>query len=104
MKEPNYRYHHSPPALLLLFIIALSSLTAQFVKAECSASDHDFENDPALQTMSFDIGYGPQEFRAYVEPDVATFYNEPPGSKTRRKPSHPGWAAKFVNMSNQRVR
>mmetsp|Transcript_25348 Transcript_25348/g.50790 ORF Transcript_25348/g.50790 Transcript_25348/m.50790 type:complete len:506 (+) Transcript_25348:139-1656(+) len=102
MTEHHSRYR-SQPTLLFLLLIALSSFT-QIVNADCSASDNDFTNDPAIQTMTFDMGYGPQEFRAYVEPDVSTFYNAPPGSKTRSKPKHPGWAAKFINMSNKRVR
>jgi len=103
MTEFHHRYR-SLPSLLLLLLIALSFSQQEVVKADCSASDNDFDNDPAIQTMNFDIGYGPQEFRAYVEPDVATFYKAPPESMFRRKPKHPGWAAKFINMSNKRVR
>ena len=55
--------------------------------------------------MSFDIGYGPQEFRAYVSPDVATYYQKSPGSLGPPQiMHHGGWAAKFVNVSPFRVR
>ncbi|KAL7444622.1 hypothetical protein ACHAXM_009540 [Skeletonema potamos] len=97
MMEHRYRFSLRP---LLLFII----LSVAQVNAFCSLSDNEFNNDPALQTMTFDIGYGPQEFRAYVEPDVSTFYNAPIGSYTRKKPIHSGWAAKFINMSDKKVR
>lgn len=66
---------------------------------QCSLTDSEFTNDPAIQTMQFDLGYGPQEFRAYVQPDVSTFYQKPPGSLTEQTPAHNGWAAKFINMS-----
>ncbi|KAL3799385.1 hypothetical protein ACHAW5_010387 [Stephanodiscus triporus] len=54
--------------------------------------------------MEFDLGYGPQEYRAYVTPDVSTFYGEDAGSRHRTTPKHRGWAAKFVNVSARRVR
>ncbi|KAL7544378.1 hypothetical protein ACHAWF_007763 [Thalassiosira exigua] len=57
-----------------------------------------------MKTMTFDLGYGPQEFRAYVRPDVAEFYREEAGSRQEKKPLHTGWAAKFVNLSTRRVR
>jgi prolyl 4-hydroxylase len=53
--------------------------------------------------MEFDLGYGMQEFKAYVTPDVSTFYREGPGTRKVRRPNHNGWAAKFVNISTQRV-
>lgn len=73
--------------------------------SSCSLTDDQFLNDPNLQIMSFDIGYGPQEFRAYVPPDVATYYLKPPGSLgPPQTMHHGGWAAKFVNISPFRVR
>jgi hypothetical protein len=48
--------------------------------SSCSLSDDEFANDPDMRTMVFDIGYGPQEFRAYVQPDVSTFYRDDGGS------------------------
>jgi hypothetical protein len=54
--------------------------------------------------MEFDLGYGMQEFKAYVTPDVSTFYREGPGTREVRRPNHNGWAAKFVNISTRWVR
>lgn len=79
----------------------------------CSLSDEEFATDHALQTMTFDIGYGPQEMQVYVQPDVSTFYtnsnndsNEQPAHhhRERKQPKHEGWAAKFVNISTRTVR
>ena len=84
----------------------------------CSLSDDEFANDPDMRTLVFATGYGPQEFRAYVQPDVSTFYRgdddddgSPRGgggvgvpAAARKKPRHPGIAAKFVNLSTRRVR
>ena len=82
--------------------------------SSCSLSDDEFANDPDMRTMVFDIGYGPQEFRAYVQPDVSTFYRDDGGSPRGgggvvvpaggKKPRHPGIAAKFANLSTRRVR
>lgn len=72
--------------------------------SEASLSDEDFLDDPAIKTMDFDLGYGPQEFHAYVMPDVSEFYREPAGTRVKKKPHHTSWAAKFVNMSTQRIR
>ncbi|KAL7484637.1 hypothetical protein ACHAW6_010272 [Cyclotella cf. meneghiniana] len=86
--------------LLLLFVIPSTTAREQ----TCSATESDFFSDPALHTMAFDIGYGPQEIPAYVQPDVSTFYRLQPGERKPTTPKHNGWAAKFVNMSNKRVR
>lgn len=105
--QPNRRGSSS---LVLLALISLLSIVdcrlyAQAATSQCSLPDEEFTNDPAIKDMSFDLGYGPQEFHAYVQPDVSTFYQEPPGSRGEAKrPQHSGWAAKFVNMSTQRVR
>jgi len=82
-----------------------SSSSSLSTLSTCSLTDEQFLNDPNLQTLSFDIGYGPQEFRAYVTPDVATYYQKPPGSMgPPQTMHHGGWAAKFVNISPFRVR
>lgn len=99
-------------AISTAFVIALSILVlptpllpqAVAQKQQCSATEADFNSDPALQTMKFDIGFGPQEFLAYVEPDVSLFYQEKAGSRKKQVPAHNGWAAKFVNMSTERVK
>lgn len=72
--------------------------------SRCSLSDEDFATDPAIQTMVFDLGYGPQEFHAYVQPDVSTFYLDEPGTREQAKPRHEGIAAKFVNISTRNTR
>jgi hypothetical protein len=69
----------------------------------CSLADDDFDIDPAVKIMEFDLGYGMQEFKAYVTPDVSTFYRKGPGTREVRRPNHNGWAAKFVNISTRRV-
>mmetsp|Transcript_21778 Transcript_21778/g.52659 ORF Transcript_21778/g.52659 Transcript_21778/m.52659 type:complete len:534 (+) Transcript_21778:52-1653(+) len=96
-------------ALLSLLTIVDSRLysasaTSSSETSQCSLSEQEFRNDPAVRTMNFDLGYGPQEFRAYAQPDVSEFYREPPGTRMPRRPNFNGWAAKFVNMSTQRIR
>ncbi|KAL9189532.1 hypothetical protein ACHAXT_009207 [Thalassiosira profunda] len=95
---------HITCTLLALALLLLGVASAQSPSSQCSLTDREFANDPAMQTMAFDLGYGPQEFRAYVQPDVSAFYQEPPGSRTAATPKHNGHAAKFVNMSTRRVR
>jgi len=105
MSMKNYDHNM---ILSVCILILISTNNRHNVLAEdasqCSLPDEEFTTDPALQTMNFDIGYGPQEFKAYVQPDVSTFYQEPIGSRVAKKPQHSGWAAKFINMSTQRVR
>ena len=82
-----------------------TTLSSSASSSSCSLTDDQFLADPDLQTMIFDIGYGPQEFRAYVPPDVASYYQKPPGSLgPPHTMHHGGWAAKFVNISPFRVR
>lgn len=49
--------------------------------------------------MPYDLGHGTEFFNAYVVPDVSTFYQLPPGSKTKQTPTFHGFAGKFINMS-----
>jgi hypothetical protein len=63
----------------------------------CSADEKEL--DPALQEITFEG----EPFLAYVQPDVTSFYKgEPPASKPAA-PLHEGFAAKFVNLSNQKL-
>ncbi|KAL3943937.1 MAG: hypothetical protein SGBAC_001971 [Bacillariaceae sp.] len=62
------------------------------------------EIDPALKEFTYDIGDGPKQFLAYVEPDVSSFYQEPEGTRTKVVPKFSGFAAKFINLSNQNVK
>ena len=67
----------------------------------CSIQDND---DPNLERMTFDIGYGEEHFDAYVQPDVSVFYREGVGSRKAVESNFNGLAGKFVNMSNRKVR
>lgn len=60
------------------------------------------EPDPALKEMSFDIGYGPEYFMAYVQPDISNFTQDETSKVV--KPRHNGHAAKFINMGPSSVR
>ncbi|EJK63351.1 hypothetical protein THAOC_15991 [Thalassiosira oceanica] len=72
--------------------------------SQCSLREEEFYQDPAMHTMPFDLGYGPQEFRAYKQPDVSTFYRERPGDRRAKTPAFNGFAFKIVNMSPNRVK
>lgn len=79
------------------------------------ATPSSFEQsaDPNLKEMKFrmpgaaDITESGDEnqsdnlhtFDAYVEPDVSTFYQEEPGSRTAETPWFRGLAGKFINLS-----
>jgi hypothetical protein len=86
--------------LSFLSIVGLSRCDDQ---QTCSWTDDD-SVDPALTEFTYDVGNGPQQFAAYVEPDVATFYQEAEGSRTKVVPKFNGFAAKFINLSNQHLR
>ena len=55
---------------LLLTILSFPSIVDSRLysqaDSQCSLSEEEFINDPAVQTMNFNLGYGPQEFHAYV--------------------------------------
>jgi prolyl 4-hydroxylase len=57
--------------------------------------------DPHMKTMSFLLP-GESEERThpvYVQPDVSTFYNEPPGTRQKKAMRFHGMAGKFINIS-----
>ncbi len=55
-----------------------------------------------FQKMSFDLGYGPETFDAYVQPNITVFSN---GKNEKQvKTYHQGHAVKFHNMSPNSVR
>jgi len=95
---------------LCLLVTATSSTTTTTEETlECSVTETAQQQqlrDPALKEMSYDIGDGPQTFWAYVEPDVTSFYENggltPPASH-KVVPKFNGFAAKFINLSNQHV-
>lgn len=89
--------------LLLVFLIfsSLSFLRAKEDRTTCSLTGE--EADPSLQEMTFDVGDGSKTFLAYVEPDIASFYQGNPPASTAVVPQFDGFAAKFINMSNRRL-
>jgi hypothetical protein len=54
--------------------------------------------------MMVDFGTYNETFYAYVTPDVATFYNQTPGSMTPKKPRFSGLFGKFINLGPDSVR
>mmetsp|Transcript_22604 Transcript_22604/g.49071 ORF Transcript_22604/g.49071 Transcript_22604/m.49071 type:complete len:515 (+) Transcript_22604:105-1649(+) len=90
--------------LLALIIITSNAIhSAAEQQPTCSARDGD-DIDPNLQRHTFDIGYGEESFDFYVRPDVSTYYREDPGTRRAVQPKHVGFAAKWVNMSPQRLK
>ena len=59
--------------------------------------DADDDEDPMLAKMPG------LDFKAYRRADISSFYQEPPGSRTEKKPAFNGQAGKFVNMSPNRL-
>ena len=67
-----------------------------------TSSVEKVEPDPNLHEMSFDLGYGPETFHAYVQPDISSFTR---GEYTEAKTPHmKGHACKFFNMSPEQIR
>jgi prolyl 4-hydroxylase len=56
------------------------------------------EKDPNLKLLP-----GTEDFEAYVRADIATYYQQEPGSRTEVKPAYSGQAGKFVNLSPEKV-
>ena len=64
------------------------------------------QRDPNLVEMEYDLGFGdgPQTFWAYVQPNVTSFYGDKPAPSSSVVPmKHKGLAAKFINLSKDRV-
>jgi prolyl 4-hydroxylase len=90
--------------LLLLLCSSLCLLRAAVAAPEegtCSWTGE--ERDKALKELIYDVGDGPQTFLAYVQPDIASFYQGNPPASTKVTPMFNGLAGKFINMSNQRL-
>ena len=62
-----------------------------------SSADNYSEVDSSLKEMSFDLGFGPEWFEAYVQPDIQSFTQNK--HKEVVKPRMKGLAGKFFNMS-----
>lgn len=58
----------------------------------------------SLKEMFVDFGTYNETFYAYVTPDVATFYNQTPGSMKPAKPKFNGLFGKFINLGPGSVR
>ena len=58
----------------------------------------------SLEPMTVDLGHGNETAWVYVSPDIATFYQETPGSRKMQKPKFKGMFGKFVNLSPDPVR
>ena len=85
----------------LLFFQCPISFAAASDAPTCSAGADLNDSDPDLRSMIFDVGYGPERFDFYVEPEVSMFYGDDAGSRTVATPVFNGFAGKFVNMSPQ---
>ena len=74
---------------------------------DSAASESSFTNDSDrnLKPMTFQFPHEstPRTFQAYVQPDVATFYNDPPGTRSVQKPYFNGVAGKFINLSPEHL-
>jgi len=70
---------------------------------DSATSNSSFENfnDPHLKPMTFQFPHEstPRTFEAYFQPDVSSFYNDPPETHIIHKPQFNGLAGKFINMS-----
>lgn len=102
--QQRRRWHCTSPIFITFSIIiqCIVFTSTAFEQPTCSAQDTSLR-DPNLQRHTFDIGYGEEEFDFYVTPDVSTFYQEEPGSRTPVTPKFNGISGKFVNMSPVRV-
>jgi hypothetical protein len=61
------------------------------------AAPEELGEDPMLQQMPT------ADFKAYKRQDISSMYQELPGTRIERTPKFQGLAAKFINMSPQRL-
>ena len=96
------------PSTLFALVVLLAGYACVFAQQHeetCAWNDASCYQDPHLTEIDVDLGKGFNEtFLAYVPPDVATFYQEEPGSRRAVKPSFTGQFGKFVNMSPNPIR
>jgi hypothetical protein len=69
-----------------------------------TCSDGNGYRDPNLVPMLVDFGKHQDNVLVYVTPDVSTFYNETPGTRSKKETTFKGQFGKFINMSNKPVR
>ena len=89
---------------LLWWLLAISSCATAQEEQTCRWEGGNCLFEPNLQPMTFNLGNKTETFWAYVPPDVATFYQQEPGSKNAVKPNFIGQFAKFVNLSPKVIR
>jgi hypothetical protein len=70
----------------------------------CAAAGKEQYRDPNLVPLTVDFSDHRETVYAYVTPDVATFYNETPGSMKKLETDFRGQFGKFINMSPQPIR
>jgi len=89
--------------LLPIVTVILAMILVQIQAESLSTSSVEKEEpDPALKEFSFDIGYGPEYFTAYIQPDMQSFTRGE--TQNTIKPAMKGHAVKFFNMSPDTVR
>lgn len=84
--------------------VLLSLALAQFSQSALQSSVPDDVVDPNLHDMEYDIGYGKQSTKVYVEPSMDSMYNGHSPSSVKVVPKFNGLSVKFINMSNKHVR
>lgn len=90
----------SSSAWILRFVSGSSSYLPSSVEQDVAY--YESASDANLHRMTFDLGYGPESFDAYIQPDIAHFSQ---GNHTQSKtPSFEGHGVKFFNMSPTPVR
>ena len=89
---------------LLFFVLVFGSIWVSWAQdGTCSITGKEENHDPALKAMNYTIRGVHGTFLAYVEPDVATFYQDsPPPSLKKMTPKYKGLANKFINNSKKR--
>lgn len=73
-------------------------------RATCEAAGGTEHRDPNLVPLTVDFGDHQDTVDVYMTPDVATFYNETPGSRKKYETDFRGQFGKFINMSPRPVR
>ena len=72
---------------------------------ERETCEHAEYRDPHLKPMVVNLeGHPETTFYAFVDPDVATFYNETPGSIQPKETNFKGFFGKFINLSKNPVK
>jgi len=79
----------------------LATQSVSIVATETPSYSTDGSDLNELQQMTYDLGYGPEIFDAYVQPNITTFSR---GTyETPTTPKHNGHAVKFFNMSPKTI-